>query len=76
MFSTLTKALAMSRAKGQCECTRLTHVHGGRCTRPITSSTAHFHHKTAESRHGSDGLGNCEVLCIPCHKLTASYGRH
>ena len=33
------------------------------------------HHKTAAASGGSDTLSNCEILCIPCHKNTRTYGR-
>jgi 5-methylcytosine-specific restriction endonuclease McrA len=76
MFSELTKAQALRRSQGRCECTRLTHTHAGRCAHAVSAATAHFHHKTASFVGGGDSLSNCEVLCVNCHRLTASYGRH
>lgn len=34
----------------------------------------HAHHRIAEAAGGDDTLSNCEVLCIPCHQKTATYG--
>jgi len=71
-FSQLVKDQALARAGGRCECTRLRHGHIGRC---LKRGPFHFHHKTALAVGGYDGLSNCEVLCVSCHKLTQSYGR-
>lgn len=68
---------AFRRSGGRCECKRRHHSHGvSRCSRTVTRPSAEFHHVTAESVGGSNGLSNCEVLCLPCHKGTPSYGRH
>ncbi len=75
-FSESVKQAAFKRSGGQCECERAGHSHAGRCTAPVSRLTAEFHHITAESAGGSDFLSNCEVLCIPCHQATTSYGRH
>ena len=74
-FSTETKAAAFRRSGGRCECERQEHRHYGRCSTPITMANVEFHHITAESRGGSDGLSNCEALCHTCHVGTDSYGR-
>ncbi len=74
-FSDETKRSAFKYAGGKCECTRKEHDHIGRCNAPLTMATAEFHHITAESVGGSDGLSNCEVLCHECHVGTDSYGR-
>jgi 5-methylcytosine-specific restriction endonuclease McrA len=74
-FSELTKHQAFVRSGGRCECKRRHAHHYGRCTSRISRATAHFHHITAQSVGGSDGLFNCEVLCVRCHQLTSSYGR-
>ncbi len=74
-FSLNIKALALFRSGDRCECRRLGHDHVGRCTRRLTSATAQFHHKTAQRLVADDSLSNCEVLCIPCHRQTPSYGR-
>lgn len=80
-FSADTHAKAFKRSGGQCECTRQ-HAgmvgaphHGGRCPKRLTGNQDwHAHHKTAVKSGGTDDLGNCEVLCIPCHQLTETYG--
>jgi 5-methylcytosine-specific restriction endonuclease McrA len=76
-FSEEVKQAAFRRAGGQCECSRFScNVHASyRCTTKLTAGRWHAHHKTAVSAGGSDGLSNCEALCIPCHENTASYGR-
>jgi len=33
-----------------------------------------FHHVVSQKAGGSDGLQNCEALCINCHHLTDNYG--
>jgi hypothetical protein len=74
-FSDDVKDRAFVRSGGKCECTRTNHPHRGRCGARLTRATAEFHHITAQSVGGSDGLSNCEVLCHECHVGTASYGR-
>lgn len=74
-FSETVKAQAYRRSGGRCECTRRGHGHLGRCAKRLTSSAGEFHHITAQSKGGSDGLSNCEFLCKPCHQKTRSYGR-
>ena len=73
-FSDDTKRQAFRRAGGACECTRTTHGHRGHCNAPLTSGNWHAHHRTAEDAGGDDSLGNCEALCIPCHRRTGTYG--
>lgn len=75
-FSDSTKDAAHRRAGGQCECTRILACnHGsGRCTAKLGRNQGHFHHRTAQSAGGSDGLANCEHLCVACHRNTGSYG--
>lgn len=34
----------------------------------------HAHHKTSQAAGGKDIASNCEILCIPCHKATRTYG--
>ena len=70
------KRAAFVRSGGQCECVRRGHSHAGRCPTKLSMATAEFHHLTAQSKDGHDGLSNCEVLCVTCHKGTDSYGRH
>lgn len=75
-FSEATKDAAFKRSGGRCECTRQQHSHSGRCRTTVTRPGAEYHHITAQSVGGSDGLSNCEVLCRTCHLGTASHGRH
>lgn len=74
-FSQQIKNAAYNRAGGRCE----------RCGRPCRRvgiypycnyPDSEFHHKTSVEADGSDGLSNCEHLCIACHEKTGSYGRH
>lgn len=74
-FPDSVKDAAFRRSMGKCECIRTTHAHRGRCSALLTRTTAEFHHITAQSVQGHDGLSNCEVLCSSCHKQTPSYGR-
>lgn len=77
-FSEAVKDSAFARARGRCECHRQHNGldaphHGGRCPKTFTRGGQwHAHHITAG---GPDTLSNCEVLCIPCHQLTRTYGR-
>ena len=75
-FSAAVKRTALILADERCQCTRLRHLHRGRCPKPLTMGNAQFHHKTAKSRGGDDSLSNCEVLCEECHRETESFGRH
>ena len=75
-FSDLTKDRAFVRSGGRCECIRARHGHVGRCPKRVTRTGAQYHHVTAQSLGGGDALSNCEVLCVECHRLTPSYGRH
>lgn len=76
-FSEEVKRAAFSRAGGRCQCERLAcTVHRTlKCDATLTGGRWHAHHKTASSVGGADTLSNCEVLCIPCHENTPSYGR-
>jgi 5-methylcytosine-specific restriction endonuclease McrA len=73
-FSESTKDAAFKRSGGQCECRRTSHGHNGRCKTTITRHGAEYHHITSVAAGGSDGISNCEALCITCHKKTGSYG--
>jgi 5-methylcytosine-specific restriction endonuclease McrA len=79
-FSETVKDQAYRRSGGRCECNRQ-HAgataphHGGRCPNTFgRNGSWHAHHRTAVAAGGSDDLSNCEVLCIPCHQLTLTYG--
>jgi 5-methylcytosine-specific restriction endonuclease McrA len=75
-FSEETKAAAFKRAGSRCECRRVScNVHRTlACGVALSPGNWHAHHKTAVASGGSDALSNCEVLCIPCHKQTPTYG--
>ena len=76
-FSETTKTTAYIRSGGRCECKRTSHPHHiKRCAKRLARKTAQFHHILSVAAGGSDGLANCQVLCLRCHKLTRSYGRH
>jgi hypothetical protein len=73
-------AEAWKRSGGCCECSRWNHLHGGPCNvRLIREARGNdkvlggweAHHVTAG---GPDTLSNCEILCIPCHVKTQTYG--
>jgi 5-methylcytosine-specific restriction endonuclease McrA len=68
-FSEATKEQALASAGNRCQCTRVSHIHSGRCNVTLTKSTAEGHHMTAVASGGSDALSNCEVLCHTCHVL-------
>ena len=77
-FSELTKDQAFASSGGRCECRRDHASHRGhRCLTTFTRNGGQWdaHHFTAALVGGSDGLSNCEALCLACHKLTDSYGR-
>lgn len=84
-FSSAVIAAAWRRSGGRCECCRTTCGHGySRCNRTLVwgergNDRSFFgweaHHKTAVASGGLDTLSNCEILCIPCHKNTRTYGR-
>jgi 5-methylcytosine-specific restriction endonuclease McrA len=75
-FSEETKQAAFQRAGGKCECRRLScRVHSTvYCGVILARGQWHAHHKTAVAAGGQDTLSNCEILCIPCHKSTQTYG--
>jgi 5-methylcytosine-specific restriction endonuclease McrA len=75
-FLEATKQEAFRLAGGRCQCRRMScTVHGTlSCGVALASGNWHAHHKTAVASGGSDALSNCEVLCIPCHKQTQTYG--
>lgn len=84
-FSESVVKKAWERSGGRCECQRSTHDHGkGRCNQQLSWDDRgndkslmgwEAHHITAAASGGPDILSNCEILCIACHKKTASYGR-
>jgi HNH endonuclease len=77
---------AFKDAEGQCQCTRkeCDEGHTGRCPRKLkfedrgtTENSDHWnaHHWIAKGRGGTDKETNCEILCVPCHISTESYGQ-
>lgn len=73
---------AWKRAGGKCECDLFTCPHHtGRHNKTLDPKNRiegmkwHAHHKISQNAGGSDGLQNCQILCIPCHEYTKSYGR-
>jgi len=68
-FSSTVKLAALQRADGRCECTEPRHAHGGRCPHRVTLATAQFQHVAPRSRHGHDGLANCEAVCPECSSV-------
>jgi 5-methylcytosine-specific restriction endonuclease McrA len=72
-FSEEVKAQAYRRAGGKCECRRATCGHAGRCNKDLSRGWE-AHHILSVAAGGTDGLSNCEALCIPCHENTKSYG--
>jgi 5-methylcytosine-specific restriction endonuclease McrA len=81
-FSELVRDQAYWRSGGRCECARLHPLalypphRGGRCSRTFARHGGQWeaHHRLSVAAGGSDTLANCEVLCVACHQLTASYG--
>jgi hypothetical protein len=74
-FSESTKDAAFKRSGGRCECRRGSHTHwptGGRCHEIITRYGAVYHHITSIVADGSDGLGNCQALCVDCYRQIES----
>ena len=77
-------AKALKRAGGQCECTRTNQDCRKRhdfvrCS--VSGLTLgnqgirwQAHHKTSQAAGGKDIASNCEILCLPCHKATRTYG--
>lgn len=86
-FSESTVRAAFDAAGGQCECTRehCDEKHGpDRCPRRFKwddrgkaadSFAWQAHHWVARAKGGKDDPANCEILCVPCHISTESYGR-
>ena len=84
-FSKETIDAAYIRSQSKCECNRSICGHYYQCAKPLNYNAQgkdfyagawEAHHKLAISSGGSDGLSNCEILCIDCHKNTGSYGRY
>ena len=75
---------ALANAGYRCECRRtnedcLKRHRYVRC--PVSDLTVgnqgtkwQAHHKTAQAIGGKDIASNCEILCIPCHKATRTFG--
>ena len=76
-------AQAFTRSGGRCECSRAACPHSGRCAKTFAKGDRarsdetgwQANHRTASSVREDDSLSNCEILCVPCHKRTGTYGR-
>jgi hypothetical protein len=73
-------AEAWKRSGERCECQRSTCGHVGRCGVVLVWG-ARGNEKTLcawEAHHvaagGPDVASNCEILCLPCHKKTQTFG--
>ncbi len=72
---------AWNRAGGRCECNVNCHSAHSRCRKVLDPQNNkegmkwHAHHISSDASSGSDGLANCLVMCVSCHKNTRSYGR-
>ena len=76
-FSEETVKEAWKRARGKCECRRITHNHQYvRCNKELVWENRgretgrgawEAHHKSST---GGDSLSNCEILCWDCHSKT------
>lgn len=83
-FSEAVIRAAWQRAGGRCECGGSNCGHSPcRCGKVLnwnsrgddySPSGWEAHHKVPVYQGGSDTLDNCQILCIPCHKKTSSYG--
>ena len=68
------------RAGGRCECcNRLLLAREGWPSLTLyhmlrLGVTFEAHHVVPQHENGPNTVDNCRVLCIPCHKATASYG--
>ena len=75
---------ALANAGNRCECRRtnpdcLKRHDRVRCgVRGLTLENQgtkwEAHHKTSQAAGGEDKAWNCEILCLPCHKATRTYG--
>ncbi len=77
---------AFKKSGGRCQCRRkeCDVKHRGQCPKKDlkwgdrgTSDNPNAwqaHHRHAEGKGGADTVSNCEILCVPCHKSTDSYG--
>ncbi len=74
---------AFETAGGRCECIREARI-PERCSKTFlwderTTSDEQdgwqANHRQSEVSGGADSSANCEILCVPCHKNTKSYGR-
>ena len=82
-FSENTVAEAFRFAGGQCQCLLLRCSHLGRCSKKFKFEDRELshgqgwraNHKQAVEDGGSDEVGNCEILCVPCHKNIPSFGK-
>jgi len=71
-FSDDTVKQAFRQSGDQCQCTRTSHSHTGRCSRTFTyeqrGTKWDAHHIVALTSGGDDSLSNCQILCTAeCH---------
>lgn len=59
-FTAKTKVAAFQRANGRCE--------REGCGAKLTVGKYEFDHRLAAELGGDASLGNCVVLCLPCHR--------
>jgi len=62
---------AWNLSKGQCQCERRFHDHGGRCSQNLVWDDRGIHEKpTGWQAHSKTnayrGLSDCEILCLKC----------
>ena len=77
-FSEAVKQAALSRANFRCECNRtdvITPAIRAAVQHRLSPDVGTLITAPPISVGGSDGLSNCQALCIPCHENTPSYGR-
>ncbi len=83
-FSDEVVQVAYERSKDRCECDRADcdEGHSGRCKTTFKFSDRgheeddwNAHHWRARKKGGTGSVENCEIVCVPCHKSTDSYGK-
>ena len=79
-FSQDTINQAWHRTGGRCECTLKICGHQERCNKVLDPQNKiegrkwHAHHIVSQNAGSLDNLSNCQILCVPCHENTGSYG--
>ena len=76
-FSDTVVEQAWQRSGGNCECTRTTHGHTGRCNKMITKGRrgdrGNIFYWEVRSISGlyKDSASDCQILCRECHYATS-----